>query len=66
VTFTLDRLAAPQVKAALGAQGIHISVSSLALLDFRARGITALARASVHAFNTEEEVDRVVAAVAAL
>ena len=63
VTFASDRIAAGEIKAGLAARGVNISVSSHALLDFRARGITALARASVHCFNTEDEVDRVVAAV---
>ena len=61
--FASDRIAAGEIKAGLAARGVNISVSSHALLDFRARGITALARASVHCFNTEDEVDGVVAAV---
>jgi cysteine desulfurase/selenocysteine lyase len=66
VTFTCADLPAADVQARLTAQGINVSVSSHALLDFRARGITSLVRASVHAFNTEDEVARVADAVARL
>ncbi len=66
VTFAKHPMEAGAIRAALSARGINVSVSSHALLDFQARGITALVRASVHAFNTEDEVDRVVAEVAAL
>lgn len=66
VTFTCDGLPAADVQVLLKAQGINLSTSSHALLDFRARGITALVRASVHAFNTEDEVTRVADAVARL
>ena len=34
--------------------------ASAALIDFAARGLTRLVRASVHYFNTEDEVDRFV------
>ena len=66
VTFTKDGLEAGAIKAALAVQGINVSVSSIALLDFNARGLTALVRASVHYFNTEAEVEQVVRAVAGL
>ncbi|AUX38251.1 MULTISPECIES: aminotransferase class V-fold PLP-dependent enzyme [Sorangium] len=67
VTFTRDGEDATAVKARLGAQAIHVSVSTAAgaLLDFEARGIPDLVRASVHYYNDESEVDRFVAAVAA-
>jgi selenocysteine lyase/cysteine desulfurase len=66
VTFTCRDLPASEVKARLGSRGITVSVSSQALLDFRERGLTSLVRASVHAFNTEDEVAEVATAVAAL
>ena len=49
----------------LASLGITVSVSdrSSAQIDFAARGIDALVRASVHYFNTEAEVARFVAAV---
>lgn len=67
VTFTRDGEDAAAVKARLGAQAIHVSVSTAAgtLLDFEARGIPDLVRASVHYYNDEAEIDRFVAAVAA-
>jgi selenocysteine lyase/cysteine desulfurase len=49
----------------LAGLGINVSVSgrTSAQIDFTARGINALVRASVHYFNTETEVARFVAAV---
>ncbi|MGK3988753.1 aminotransferase class V-fold PLP-dependent enzyme [Sorangium sp. So ce136] len=66
VTFTRAGEDAAAVKARLGAQGIHVSVSTAAgtLLDFEARGIPDLVRASVHYYNNESEIDRLVAALA--
>ncbi|MGK3968379.1 aminotransferase class V-fold PLP-dependent enzyme [Sorangium sp. So ce118] len=66
VTFTRAGEDAAAVKARLGAQSIHVSVSTAAgtLLDFAARGIPDLVRASVHYYNDESEIDRLVAALA--
>ena len=66
VTFTKQGLNAAQIAAKLAAQGINVSVSAGALIDFEDRGLTALVRASVHYFNTGEEVAQMVAAVAGL
>ena len=68
VTFTIEGMAAEDIKAALGAQAINVSVSSRSstLLDFERRGLPALVRASPHAYNSEEELSRFSAAVAAL
>ena len=67
VTFTKAGHDAPALSARLRAEGINTSVSTLAWsrLDFGPRGLTAVVRASVHAYNTEDEVARLVAAVAA-
>ncbi|MGK3998183.1 aminotransferase class V-fold PLP-dependent enzyme [Sorangium sp. So ce1024] len=67
VTFTRAGEDAAAVKARLGAQAINVSVSTAAgtLLDFHARGIPDLVRASVHYYNDEPEIDRFVAALAA-
>jgi selenocysteine lyase/cysteine desulfurase len=67
VTFTRDGEPAEAVAARLRAAGINVSVSGAgsARLDLPARGLGDLVRASVHCFNTEDEVDRMVAAVAA-
>lgn len=68
VTFTKDTLSPQAIAAALAEQGINISVSQLdyARLDLGARGLQALARASVHYFNTEAEIDRFAEAVRGL
>jgi selenocysteine lyase/cysteine desulfurase len=62
VTFTVEGVDATEVHAALAARGINTSVSPVeyAQLDLPARGLPGLVRASVHYYNTEEEVDRVV------
>ncbi|WP_437287887.1 aminotransferase class V-fold PLP-dependent enzyme [Sorangium sp. So ce406] len=67
VTFTREGEDAAAIKARLGAQAIHVSVSTASgtLLDFEARGIPDLVRASVHYYNDESEIDRFVAALAA-
>ena len=65
VTFALAGRPAPEVKAALAARRINVSVSSLesTRLDMARRGLDALVRASVHYYNTEDELDRFAAAV---
>jgi selenocysteine lyase/cysteine desulfurase len=67
VTFTKANEGADALKARLGQRRINVSVSrpSSTLLDFAARCIPEVVRASVHYYNTEVEVDRFVAAVAA-
>jgi cysteine desulfurase/selenocysteine lyase len=68
VTFTVENHAAEVIKAALHAQGINVSVVTpySARFDMEARGLPNLVRASVHYFNTEDEIDRLVAAVTTL
>ena len=53
---------------ALRAHGINVSVSPAqsTLLDFSARGLDNVVRASVHYYNTEEEVHRFIAALKSL
>lgn len=67
VTFSKAGIASADLSARLGAQGINTSVSRphWAPLDFAARALPEMVRASVHAYNTEDEVARFVAAVAA-
>ena len=59
VTFTLDGYAPAAVKAHLRAQRINVSVSEAAstLYDMKARSLPALIRASLHYYNTTEEID---------
>ncbi|HEV8461343.1 MAG TPA: aminotransferase class V-fold PLP-dependent enzyme [Gaiellaceae bacterium] len=66
VTFTVDGRPAPEVRDALGTQGINVSVmdADSARLDYDARGLTEAVRSSVHYYNDESELDRLVAALA--
>ena len=68
VTFTVDGIEAPAVRASLGRRRINVSTSSRqgALLDMEARGLPSLVRASVHCYNTEDEVERFVQEVSML
>jgi cysteine desulfurase / selenocysteine lyase len=60
VTFTVEGKYAGDVSRTLSEEGINTSVSpaSSTLLDMRDRSLDALVRASVHYYNTEEEVAR--------
>ncbi|MDQ1430986.1 MAG: hypothetical protein QOF40_1588 [Actinomycetota bacterium] len=62
VTFTIEGTDVHELAARLRAQGINISVSTIdfARYDFEARGLDAVARASVHYYNTEDELTRLV------
>ena len=68
VSFVCRSVAPEVIKASLARQRINVSVSDAAWtrIDMDARALPALVRASVHYYNTEEEVDTVCAAVAAL
>jgi len=66
VTFTVEGKPARDIVAALGQRRINCHKSGPSLLDARARPLPDLVRASVHYYNTEEEVARFAAAVAAL
>lgn len=65
VSFTVEDLAAVEVKTALRSMGINVSVSTRASsrLDFEDRNLDNVIRASVHYFNTEDEIDRLVSAI---
>jgi selenocysteine lyase/cysteine desulfurase len=67
VTFTIDGVDVYELAAALRGQAINISVSTIdfARYDFAARGLDAVARASVHYYNTEDELTRLVDAITA-
>ena len=68
VTFTVDGATADEVKAALAAERINVSVSpaSYARLQLEDGGVPRLVRASVHYYNTDEELDRLVQVVASV
>ena len=65
VTFTLNGVDPHVLAARLREERINISVSTIdfARFDFEARGLQAVNRVSVHYYNTEDELDRLVAAV---
>lgn len=67
VTFQHATLSSTELASRLRAAGANISVTpaSYALLDLGARGLPDLARASVHYFNTQEEIDRFCGVIAA-
>ena len=68
VTFTKEGIAADAIKQKLAAQRINVTTSGRAstLLDMAARRLDAVVRASVHYYNSEDEVARFARAVAAL
>ena len=65
VTFALNGAPAEEIKSALARKRINVTVSerSHAVVDARERDLPDLVRASVHYFNTEEELDRAVECV---
>lgn len=65
VTFTIDGVDPYALAARLRGEAINISVSTIdfARYDFEARGLDAVARASVHYYNTEEELQQFVNAL---
>lgn len=68
VTFTVEGMEAEEIKRRLAEQNINVSVSqrSSTRLDLEARGLTTMVRASLHYYNTEEEVERFCAALIAM
>ena len=65
VTFTIDGVDVYELAARLRSEAINISVSTIdfARYDFEARGLDAVARASVHYYNTDDELTRLVDAL---
>ena len=59
VTFTAEQLSPPQIKQKLSEQRINVSTSkgSGSLVSFEQRGLTEVVRASLHYYNTEQEID---------
>lgn len=61
VTFTIKNKTAESVKEYLSAQPRRINVScsrsSSTFIDMRNRGLESVVRASVHAYNSEDEID---------
>jgi selenocysteine lyase/cysteine desulfurase len=65
VTFTVDGVPAPEVQSRLAAEGVNTSVSlaAYARFDLPYRGLPDLVRASVHYYNTDAELDRLIDAL---
>ena len=68
VTFTTEGREPAQMVDKLLAQGINVSFTTVngTRLDMEARGLTAMVRASVHYYNSEDEIERFCAALAGL
>ena len=60
ITFSIEGYTAEEIKRKLSALNINVSVSviSSTRIDMEQRGLVSVIRASVHYYNTEEEVDR--------
>lgn len=65
VTFTVDGVPAEDVRRRLADQGVntHVSSAGSARFDLPERHLTELVRASVHYYNTDGELDRLIAAL---
>jgi selenocysteine lyase/cysteine desulfurase len=68
VTFVVDGVAPAEVKAKLRAQRVNVNTidPSNTLLDSAARGLGEIVRSSVHYYNSEDEVARLIDRVADL
>jgi cysteine desulfurase / selenocysteine lyase len=68
VTFTVAGHSPDEVRGRLYVQNINVWVSAMShsRLDLEPRGLDQLVRASVHYYNSEEEVERFVASIAEL
>jgi cysteine desulfurase / selenocysteine lyase len=68
VSFTVRDVEAARVKATLRAARINVTISPArgTLMDMRARGLSEVVRASVHYYNTDEEIERLTTQVARL
>ena len=65
VTFTVDGVSSQEVQQRLAKRGVNVSVSLVeyARLDLPDRGLPDLVRASVHYYNTEDELHRLIDAL---
>lgn len=68
VTFNVAGLSALEIKKSLAVNGINVAASTLSgtRIDMENRGLIDLVRASVHYYNTEEEIIKFCAAVRAI
>ncbi|MFZ4485582.1 MAG: aminotransferase class V-fold PLP-dependent enzyme [Candidatus Nanopelagicales bacterium] len=68
VTITHSSFAAPDLAARIKAAGVNVSLSTpdYSRVDFDGHGVAGLVRISPHAYNTEAEIDRLVAIIRSL
>ncbi len=68
VTFSVAGHSAQEVKAVLSRAGINVSTTSVysARIDMEQRGLDEVVRSSVHYFNTQDEIEALLATVATL
>ncbi|MFL5691037.1 MAG: aminotransferase class V-fold PLP-dependent enzyme, partial [Ktedonobacteraceae bacterium] len=68
VTFSVEDKTPEEIKQALSQHNINVSITSRdsTLLDMQARGLDTLVRASVHYYNTEDEVEHFCQVVSSL
>ncbi|HEX3767033.1 MAG TPA: aminotransferase class V-fold PLP-dependent enzyme, partial [Puia sp.] len=61
VTFTVDGVGSSHVRAALSEKKIHVSVglAKSTLIYMNRKSLTTVVRASIHYYNTEEEINRI-------
>ncbi|MAZ02324.1 MAG: aminotransferase [Sneathiella sp.] len=66
VTFTHGKKSAGEIKELLAEKAINVSVTRLSStrFDLEKRGLESMVRASFHYYNTEEEIDQLIAALA--
>ncbi|GHO67099.1 aminotransferase class V [Ktedonobacter sp. SOSP1-52] len=60
VTFTIEGITPEEIKRQLAAEKINVSISDYnsTLLDMESRHLNTMVRASLHYYNTEEEIER--------
>jgi selenocysteine lyase/cysteine desulfurase len=65
VTFTAEQMSGSDIKYTLRKKKIHVSASSGSgsLVSFQERGLSEVVRASVHYYNTEDEIERFIEAL---
>jgi cysteine desulfurase/selenocysteine lyase len=68
VTFTVEGREPAEIQRVLAEQQINVTVSERqsTLLDMSERGLTSMVRASVHYYNSEDEIERFIQAIEAL
>lgn len=68
VTFTVDKMSAQEVQNHLSEHQINVSISgkSSTLLDMDSRSLDEVVRASVHYYNTEEEIEKLITVLKSL